>query len=62
MDIVIEKMKQLGVPLTRKNYLDFAYFGTPPETLSAEEEATIPKGLTEEPETANIPAADLANT
>lgn len=42
MDIVLEKMKQLGVPVTRKNYLDFAYFGTPPAELSAEQEAELP--------------------
>jgi hypothetical protein len=41
-DIVLAKMKQLGVEPTRKNYLDFAYFGTPPEVLSGEEEAQLP--------------------
>jgi hypothetical protein len=41
-DIVLSKMKQLGVEPTRKNYLDFAYFGTPPDVLSAEEEAQLP--------------------
>jgi hypothetical protein len=42
-DIVLDKMKQLGVKPTRENYLDFAYLGTPPEKLSAEEEAMLPK-------------------
>jgi hypothetical protein len=44
-DIVLNKMKEMGVEPTRKNYLDFAYLGTPPEKLSAEEEAMLPKGL-----------------
>lgn len=44
-DIALDKMKQLGVEPTRKNYLDFAYLGTPPKELSAEEEALLPKGL-----------------
>ncbi len=42
-DIVLDKMKQLGVELTRKNYLDFAYFGTPPKHLTAEQEALLPE-------------------
>jgi len=43
MDIVLNKMKELGVPETRQNYLDFAYLGTPPKELSAEEEAMLPE-------------------
>jgi hypothetical protein len=63
-DIVLDKMKQLGVEPTRQNYLTFAYFGTPPEHLTAEEEAQLPEQFqqfkpkegdnatnTEEPET-----------
>jgi hypothetical protein len=42
-DIVLDKMKELGVEPTRKNYLDFAYFGTPPKQLSAEEESMLPE-------------------
>lgn len=42
-DIVLNKMKKEGVPLTRENYLQFAYFGNPPEELSAEEEAQLPE-------------------
>ena len=56
-DIVLDKMKQLGVAPTRKNYLDFAYLGTPPEELSAEEEAMLPKGLEDEDENRNRPVA-----
>jgi len=44
-DIVLDKLKQLGVEPTRQNYLDFAYLGTPPKKLSAEEEALLPEGL-----------------
>jgi hypothetical protein len=40
-------MKKKGVPITRANYLDFAYFGSPPEVLDAEEEAELPKELQE---------------
>lgn len=42
-DFVLDKMKELGVPPTRKNYLDFAYFGTPPAILGPEEEAMLPE-------------------
>jgi hypothetical protein len=41
-DCLLEKMRQMSVPLTRENYLKFAYFGNPPEMLSAEEEANLP--------------------
>ncbi|VVB52817.1 Uncharacterised protein [uncultured archaeon] len=44
-DIVLQTMKELGVEPTRENYLAFAYFGTPPEKLSAEEEAALPENL-----------------
>jgi hypothetical protein len=42
---VVEEMKKLNVPLTRENYLDFAYLGNPPEELDAEEESEIPTEL-----------------
>ncbi len=44
-DAVIEEMIKRGVPLTRDNYLDFAYLGNPPDELDAEEESQIPKAL-----------------
>jgi hypothetical protein len=59
-DIVLDKMKQLGVKPTRENYLDFAYLGTPPEKLSAEEEAMLPKGLTDETSKSNDEQAESA--
>ncbi len=41
---VIRFMRRVGVPLTRKNYLDLAYLGeaSPPDELGAEEEAGLP--------------------
>jgi hypothetical protein len=38
----VEFMKKNGVPLTRENYLDYAYLGNPPPVLDAEEEAELP--------------------
>jgi len=42
-DIVVATLTQLGLPLTRENYLRFAYFGTVPEELSAKEELMLPR-------------------
>jgi len=42
-DCVLRKMVELNIALTRENYLHFAYFGNPPEELSAEEEADLPE-------------------
>jgi hypothetical protein len=42
-NVVLERMKSMGIPLTRENYLDLAYLGNPPEELSAEEEAELPE-------------------
>jgi hypothetical protein len=33
-DIVLNFMKQRGVPLTRENYLHIAYMGAPPEDVN----------------------------
>lgn len=41
-DIVLAWMKKEGVPLTRQNYLDLAYMGSPPEEIGGEIEASIP--------------------
>lgn len=68
----VEYMKKNGVPLTRENYLDYAYLGNPPSQLSAEEEAELPeefKGaepeetedLTEKPETDSMPVGDYSS-
>jgi len=47
MDHTLEHMKKNGIPLTRENYLDFAYLGTPPppEEWGAELEAELPEEL-----------------
>jgi hypothetical protein len=42
---VLDYMKANNVPLTREKYLEYAYFGNPPEKLSAEEEADLPEEL-----------------
>lgn len=39
---IIEKLKKEGLPVTRENYLQFAYLGNPPEHLTAEEEDALP--------------------
>jgi hypothetical protein len=44
-DIIVEKLKKVGLPVTRENYLLFAYLGNPPGKLSAEEEAQLPREL-----------------
>ena len=45
MDHTLEHMKKKGIPLTRENYLDFAYLGNPPppEEWGAELEAELPE-------------------
>jgi len=43
MDAVLDYMKEHNLPLTREKYLELAYFGNPPEQLSAEEEAELPE-------------------
>jgi hypothetical protein len=42
-DIVLEKMKAEGLPMTRAQYLALAYLGNPPAELSAEQEAELPE-------------------
>ena len=41
-DIVLQRMKEYNIPLTRQNYLDVAYMGNPPEEIGGEIEASIP--------------------
>ena len=41
-DSVIDFMKEHGISLTRENYLEVAYMGTPPAELDAEAEAALP--------------------
>lgn len=40
---IIERLKKEGLPVTRENYLQFAYLGDPPAKLSAEEEDALPE-------------------
>ncbi len=42
---VLNHLYLSGIPLTRENFLDLAYFGRPPAELSAEEEAQLPEFL-----------------
>ncbi len=43
MDAVLQKMKALGLPMTRENYLYLAYFGNSPGERGPEEEAELPE-------------------
>jgi hypothetical protein len=45
MDCVSEHLKRKGIPLTRENYLFFAYLGDPPEELGVEEESMLPEEI-----------------
>lgn len=51
-DIVLQWMIEKGVPLTRENYLYMAFFGTPPDEIGGEIEASIPKEIGEAEDTA----------
>jgi hypothetical protein len=42
-DVVVELLQRAGVPLTRENYLNMAYFGEVPEEWSAELEVELPQ-------------------
>lgn len=42
---VINTMQKYGIPVTRENYLNLAYFGNPPAELSAEEELELPEEI-----------------
>ena len=64
MDHTFEYMKKNGVPLTREDYLDYAYLGNPPEHLTAEEEAQLPEQFREQPhdsEPSTFKAANAKN-
>jgi hypothetical protein len=43
MDSILKFMNEHKIPLTRENYLEIAYMGTPPTELDAEEEAELPE-------------------
>ena len=51
-DIVLELMKERGVPLTRENYLHIAYMGDVPEEIGGEIEASIPQEIRDAEDTA----------
>jgi hypothetical protein len=42
-DYVIEFMRQHNIPMTRENYLEIAFMGSPPEELDAEAEFDLPE-------------------
>lgn len=44
-DGVLQFMRRHGIPVTRMNYLDFAYMGKLTVELSPEEEANLPPML-----------------
>lgn len=45
-DCVVQWLREAGIPLTRRNYLNAAYLGTPPpEPLDAEIEAELPEQI-----------------
>jgi hypothetical protein len=39
---ILQFMEKHGIPMTREDYLDVLYMGTPPDVLDAEEEAELP--------------------
>jgi hypothetical protein len=43
MDILFEFMKKHDIAMTRENYLDVMFLGTPPEVLDAEIEVELPE-------------------
>jgi hypothetical protein len=44
-DPILALMRYHNLPVTRQDYLNVAYLGHPPEELSAEEEADLPKAV-----------------
>lgn len=47
-DDLVAMMQRLNLPMDRETYLDLAYFGEPPEELSAEQEAELPEQFRQE--------------
>jgi hypothetical protein len=41
-DGVLAVMRKFGIPLTRDNYIELAYWGQPPEEFGAELEEELP--------------------
>lgn len=44
-DPVVRELRKLGIPVTRENYIELAYFGEPPKELGVEQEAELPQQL-----------------
>lgn len=44
-DGTLETLEELGLPLTRENYLMLGFMGDPPEELDGEIEAMLPDGI-----------------
>ncbi len=42
-DPVLALLHRYNIPVTREAYLQLAYLGEPPEPLSAEQEANLPR-------------------
>ena len=57
-DDIIAQLKEYGGPITRDRYISFIHFGTPPEELSAEEEAEIPDYPWDDDGDAGVPDHD----
>ncbi len=55
-DCVLDYMKKHDVPMTRENYLELAYLGNPPSSLSAEEESELPEEFQTKQPSAGIEA------
>lgn len=52
---MVEILNLVKAPVTRKNYIDMAYLGTPPEEISAEEELQMPENLRKLPSQKTAP-------
>jgi hypothetical protein len=44
-DCVLQYMREAGIPLTRQNWIDISYPGSPPKERGAELESEVPKFL-----------------
>ncbi len=50
-DVVLQKLRETGTPLNLKNYIDFAFLGTPPERIEEDGEflASVPDVILKSP-------------
>lgn len=42
---MVRELRKLGIPVTRENYIELAYFGEPPKEMGVEQEAELPQQL-----------------